>query len=272
MASIKSDSKNSGRVLKNLTILIVVLIIFIGIPYLFLNYQARKSGMSIGTAFQRKVNKSNTADSPAEEKKAMTLAGEKIDFLTYQPIGRTFDEPPQISNICTSDLDDDGLPDIIVCDAKNNSVSWIRQKPSGIYIEKDLEPDLMAPAHVQVIDFDKDGDKDIIVALLGIIFPSNDKIGSVVILENDGKCNFTKHVVAEKIARVSDARAGDLDGDGDLDLAAGQFGYDDGETRWIENLGNWTFKSHILQNLSGPVNVEIVDIENDGRSGFDFSC
>jgi hypothetical protein len=49
-----------------------------------------------------------------------------------------------------------------------------------------------------------------------------------------------------------------------MDLAVTQFGYDDGETRWIENLGNWKFKSHILQNLSGPINVEIVDIDKDG--------
>ena len=60
------------------------------------------------------------------------------------------------------------------------------------------------------------------------------------------------------------SRAGDLDGDGDMDLAVAQFGYDDGETRWIENLGDWTFKSHILQNLSGPVNIEILDIDEDG--------
>jgi hypothetical protein len=86
----------------------------------------------------------------------------------------------------------------------------------------------------------------------------------VVILENDGKNNFKKHVAAEKIARVSDVRAGDLDGDGDMDLAVGQFGYDDGETRWMENAGNWVFTSHNLQHLSGPINVEIIDIDKDG--------
>jgi hypothetical protein len=121
---------------------------------------------------------------------------------------------------------------------------------------------------VQILDVDQDGDNDIMVAVLGLIFPSNDKIGTILILENDGKNNFIKHVVADKIARVSDVRAGDLDGDGDMDLAAAQFGYDDGETRWMENTGNWTFKSHVLQNLSGPINVEILDVDEDGDLDF----
>jgi FG-GAP-like repeat len=63
---------------------------------------------------------------------------------------------------------------------------------------------------------------------------------------------------------VSDVRAGDLDGDGDLDLAVAQFGYDQGETRWMENQGGWKFASHPLQSLSGPINAEIADADGDG--------
>jgi hypothetical protein len=36
----------------------------------------------------------------------------------------------------------------------------------------------------------------------------------------------------------------------------------------MENTGNWTFKSHVLQNLSGPINVEILDVDEDGDLDF----
>jgi hypothetical protein len=254
---------NRKKGLRTLILLVVVLFLIVGIPFLLISYQARQKGMTRSEVIKRIVNRTGSKDNISGQEKN-NLIGAKIDFLDPMPVGQTFKEPPLISNVAAADLDKDGLMDIIVCDCKSNSVNWIRQFPKGVYTETVLADGLNAPAHVQVVDFDKDGDNDILVAVLGLLFPSNDKIGSVVILENDGKNHFTKHVVVDKIARVSDVRAGDLDGDGDLDLAVAQFGYDDGETRWIENLGNWQFKSHILQNLSGPINVIIDDMDKDG--------
>ncbi|MCK5101849.1 MAG: VCBS repeat-containing protein [Cyclobacteriaceae bacterium] len=259
----RNHKKKSRKRFSNLFIVIVILMLIVGIPFLFLNYQAQKSGMSISEVIQRKMIRSSDSDTRSGELLTEELVGEKISFLTPESIGQKFTDPPMISHIIVEDLDNDGLMDVVVCDAKDNFISWIRQFPVNVYTEKILAKDLIAPAHVQAFDFDNDGDKDLMVAVLGLLYPSNDKIGSVVILENDGQYHFKDHVVVEKIARVSDVRAGDLDGDGDMDLAVAQFGYDDGETRWIENLGNWDFKTHMLQNLSGPINVEIVDIDDD---------
>jgi hypothetical protein len=260
------DNKISGKIrhkrIKNITVLIAVLLLILGLPLLLINYQSQKSGLSLSDVFGRKIRK--TGSTLQESKSTTNLVGEEINFLDPVLIGNNFEDPPQISNIAVNDLDNNGLLDVIVCDTRNNFVSWIKQNPAGIYAEIVLASDLIAPAHVQIYDFDNDGDKDILVAVLGMLFPSNDKIGSVVVLENDGKYNFTKHVIIDKIARVSDVRAGDFNNDGNMDLAVAQFGYDDGETRWIENLGNWKFNSHILQNLSGPINVEINDIDSDG--------
>jgi hypothetical protein len=243
--------------------ILVVLLIIIGFPLLLLKYQAKTSGMTIAEVVQRKMGTSENGGASAWIEAFDAPLGDKIDFLTPHEIGFTYSDPPMISHLIVDDLDLDGLLDVVVCDAKDNFVSWIRQFPEGVYEERVLAGELIAPAHVQAFDFDLDGDKDLMVAVLGLLYPSNDKIGSIAVLENDGEQNFTTHNIIRNIARVSDVRAGDLDGDGDMDLAAAQFGYDDGETRWLENLGNWEFKTHMLQNLSGPINVELVDIDKD---------
>jgi hypothetical protein len=257
----KAPKKHKHRY-KNMIPIVVIILVLIGIPWLLLNYQAKRSGLTRSEVIRRITGRAESGSDHAEST-AVNISGEKIDFLDPVPIGQEFTEPPLIAHIQAVDFDDDQLLDVIVCDDRGNFVSWIRQDPAGTYTESILAGDLIAPSHVQVIDFDDDGDKDLMVGVLGMLFPNNDKIGSVVILENDGRYNFRKHVIVEKIARVSDVRAGDLDNDGDKDLAVAQFGYDDGETRWIENLGDWQFQSHMLQFLSGPVNVEITDIDYD---------
>ena len=98
---------------------------------------------------------------------------------------------------------------------------------------------------------------------MGEVFPNNDRIGSIVILENDGHQHFTKHVIADHIMRVTDIRAGDFDGDGKLDLAVAQFGYDQGQIQWMRNLGNWQFEGHVLLSLSATNNVCVADLNGD---------
>lgn len=171
-------------------------------------------------------------------------------------------ERPRIAQVQIADLDNDGLADVIVCDALRDTVSWIRQSPKGRFVETILAS-IPAPAHVTPVDFDRDGDLDLVVASLGVLMPSNNRVGAVIVLENDGHQHFTPHVVADHIARVADAEPADLDGDGDLDIAVAGFGYDDGETSWLENHGGWKFEPHVLLRLSGPINALVADINGD---------
>jgi hypothetical protein len=190
--------------------------------------------------------------------------GERLDFLQPQPVGEAFaaTDRPMIANVAVVDLDRDGLADVVVADAATNRVTWVRQSPAGRFTERALA-DVPGPAHVHAVDLDGDRDLDLAVASLGVLFPNNARIGAVVLLENDGSARFTPHVVLRDVPRVADVRSGDLDGDGDLDLSVALFGYDQGETRWLQNQGGWRFDSHTLQELSGPINAEIADVDGD---------
>lgn len=166
--------------------------------------------------------------------------------------------------VIVADLDRDGLQDVIACDALRNQVTWVRQSPRGTFSERVLAP-FDAPSHAQALDFDGDGDVDIVVSVLGILMPSNARTGAIYVLENDGRQGFTPHAVVTTTTRMADAEAGDLDGDGDLDIAAAGFGYDAGDTSWFENRGGWRFAPHTLQRLSGPINALVADLDRDGR-------
>ena len=238
----------------------------LGVPLAVLLYQAHNSGLTLAQVFEH-IFKGARATGGAETP-VQIARGHKIDFLSAQPVGFPTRFAPRIANHTIVDLDRDGLPDILIADMLANRIGWIRQYPAGVYTEQWVSDVIPAPAHLSAVDIDNDGDLDILVACMSQLFPSNDKIGSVVILENNGHQAFVAHTVADRIARVADVRAADFYGDGRLDLVVGEFGYDDGETRWLENLGNWQFRSHIVQSLSGVIHTIPVDIDRDGDIDF----
>jgi hypothetical protein len=204
---------------------------------------------------------------PAPKPVAQIAAPTSVEDLgrfAPTPIGSPFQGKPWISHVAVADLDRDGQNDVLACDDKLNAVVWLRQARPGQFEESTLASDLPGVVHVEAVDIDGDGDSDLLVACMGEVFPNNDKIGVVVILENDGHQHFTRHTIIEHVARVTDVQAGDFNGDGKPDLAVAQFGYDQGEIRWMENLGGWQFKSHNLLNLSGAINVCVADMNGDG--------
>lgn len=208
---------------------------------------------------------SREAAPPAPVVVQSNKAADETARFTALELAGPVEGKPWTTHVTVADLDRDGRNDILFCDAKLNAVLWLRQTAPGVFTAPEvLMSGLPGVAHVEAVDFDGDGDIDLLVACMGEIFPNNDKIGSVVILENDGRGHFTKHVIADHIARVTDVRAGDFDGDGKLDLAVAQFGYDQGAIRWMRNLGNWQFESHVLLSLSGTINVCVADMNGDG--------
>ncbi|MCA9126675.1 MAG: VCBS repeat-containing protein [Planctomycetales bacterium] len=194
--------------------------------------------------------------------------GDPLSLFRTMPIGRKFEEPPKISYLQIIDLNRDGLQDIVVCDCAADTVSWLQQLPSGEFEEKIIASELIAPARVACVDFDRDNDIDVFVAYLGKLNPSNEKIGSLVGLENDGQQNFTSHLLLSEVARISDVRCADIDADTDLDLVVCQFGYHQGECRWLENVGTpdgdpWQFESHTLMEQPGGIHAIPGDFNDD---------
>ena len=194
----------------------------------------------------------------------MLPAGPPSEFFTPRSISPLDDgERPQIAQVRIVDLDRDGRLDILACDALRHRVLWFQQDAAGAYAERPIGAEVAAPVAVEPVDFDGDGDLDLLVASLGVLLPTNRRIGSVVLLDNDGEQRFTNRVLIKDVARVADARAADLDADGDLDIAVAGFGYDNGETSWLENLGDGTFEQHELLRLSGAINAVVADLDGD---------
>jgi len=211
------------------------------------------------TAPQESVADSYARFASAEE------VGEDVHRLRPREIGIPVEGMPWIAHVRAVDLDQDGLMDVLVCDSKGNQVSWMRQTPAGGFEETIMATRLRAPVHAEAADMDEDGDLDVLVSSMSVVFPHNGKIGAVFILENDGNENFEPHLIIENTDRVTDVRAADFDQDGRLDLAVGQFGYDQGSVSWLRAKGGWEFERIPLLELSGTVNVGTADFDQNGR-------
>ena len=193
------------------------------------------------------------------------VPAESLGLLQAETIGRPLDGPTWIAHVNLVDLDQDGLVDVLACEARTNEILWLRQSPEDVFTEQVLFSGLKAPVRVEAADMDGDGDLDLLVSVMGYVFPNNDMIGEVVILENDGNQVFSAHTVLENTYRVTDIQAGDFNGDGRLDLAVAQFGYDQGRVIWMERTGPWSFREHVLIELSGAIHGLVEDFNGDTR-------
>jgi len=231
----------------------------------FFRHLATRWTLAILAGILGGCQKRETAEPKGAPRSEKSRAVLDLSYLHPQPIGAPIEHPPWVAHVLPVDLDGDGRLDLVFCEAQDNMVIWLRQTARGTFEEKVLATNLRAPVHVEAADMNGDGHLDLLVASMGVVFPDNDKIGTVYILENDGKQNFTPHVVIENTSRVVDVRAADLNGDGKLDLVLAQFGYDQGEVSWMERTGPWDFRRHVLLELSGAINVCVADFSGNGK-------
>ena len=176
---------------------------------------------------------------------------------------------PILAHVGLFDLGGDGQLQVVACDMGHGLVLLgdPRRSP-GALREIAKVPN---PVHAALADLDRDGRQDLLIADIGFFMPEDHVKGAVVWLRNRGDGTFEKRVLVEKLPRVSDVEARDLDGDGDLDLVVAVTGlYARGGVLRLENrTTDWKdpqFVPTMLDERAGALQVPLADLDGDGRS------
>jgi hypothetical protein len=129
------------------------------------------------------------------------------------------------------------------------------------------------PARSEVVDLDRDGVLDIVVADLGSFPPTDRRCGSVVWLRGKPDGSFQPATLLSNVGRVADVRAADFRGTGKLDLVVAVFGlHDTGEILLLENrTTDWSkpeFAPRVIDSRHGAIHVPVADLNADGKPDF----
>ncbi|MBS1262276.1 MAG: hypothetical protein MAG453_01619 [Calditrichaeota bacterium] len=131
--------------------------------------------------------------------------------------------PNSIRGLGTGDVDFDGDEDVLVAIRSEDKILWLENGGDGSsWTEHVVDTGLDEAYDVIRVDLDEDGDFDLVAG-------GHASSGTVAWYENDGSESFTRHDIdtGAAVAGVYDVSAGDIDGDGDIDLAAATEGSDD---------------------------------------------
>jgi hypothetical protein len=178
---------------------------------------------------------------------------------------------PKISNVNITCLSDSQRPELIACDMRHGHVmAFCPWEPEPGWRVLGNVPN---PAHVEVIDLDGDGVKDLLVANLGSFPPTDSRCGSVVWLRGGEDGKYSPYTLLDNVGRVADVRAADFRGTGKLDLIVACFGWNEvGEIILLENhTTDWSqphFVPRVLDTRHGTIHVPVIDLNGDGRPDF----
>lgn len=180
-----------------------------------------------------------------------------------------------------ADVNGDGLEDVFIGGAANQSGVLYFQNSSGTYSKAASQPWSKDRASedlgVLFFDSDNDGDLDLYVTSGGNEFKQGNRLLQDRLYKNDGKGNFKKasrNALPAIFESTQTVKASDIDNDGDLDLfvgtrlISGKYTYPANSYLLINNKGNFTKaaakQAPDLKELGMVTDAVFTDIDKDG--------
>jgi len=167
-----------------------------------------------------------------------------------------FDCPSYIHDVFCADMDGDGDMDILPAQ-RNSPFGWYENADgSGSTWVRHNVPDLWYVSKILCADIDDDHNMDIVALSAGDL---------TVWLNEDGTgLNLIKYVVDGSFGDPGAIATGDIDGDGDIDIAGGELYAD--SVYWWENAeaSGTVWIEHGIDWFNNAYHVSCEDVDNDG--------
>ncbi|MFK8114782.1 MAG: FG-GAP repeat domain-containing protein [Rubripirellula sp.] len=181
-----------------------------------------------------------------------------------QMIVRNLERDADPWDVQIEDLDGDGREEIIMAAHRISfrtvsHISSYSSRPSGGFELENIGRANFA-TRLEVADLQGNGSNDVVSSAFGWF--SNPLVHQ---WKNDGTGEFDSANAALGTERSFDVAVGDIDLDGDIDLAYGEFSAT-GKIHWLENDGAGDFTDHTLPGSYRDVReLAIADLTNDGK-------